>query len=286
MPFYAVAQGTIPGVVTSWTECKARIDGYKGSVYKKFDTRTEAEAFINTKTEAIEATAVKADKAKAEKTAAITEIQDSDFTADYYVYTDGACTNNGSDNAEAGIGIYFGETDPRNVSHRVQGKQTNNTAELGAIIHLHPIIKSDIAKGKKIAIVSDSEYAIRCVTSYGEKLEQNNWLKDVPNKDMVKQAYSLYKDHKNVKFVHVMAHTDGTDIHSVGNDGADKLANQAIGLEQCPYSDKRVFLQVPFAQKELAKSLGARWEPSKKLWYTSQNNPNRASLEQQFTANH
>jgi ribonuclease HI len=276
MPFYAVAQGINPGVVTSWTECKAKIDGFKGAVFKKFDTRAEAEEFINSNIQ------VKAVKAK--PASQINEIQDSDFAADYYVYTDGSCVNNGSANAEAGIGIYFAESDPRNVSHRVEGKQTNNTAELGAIIHLHPIIKSDIAKGKKIAIVSDSEYAIRCVTSYGEKLSKENWQKDVPNKSLVKQAYTLYKEHPNVKFVHIMAHTDGTDIHSLGNAGADKLANQAIGLEQCPYNDtdKRVFLQVPFAQKELAKSLGARWEPTKKLWYTSQNNPNRASLEKLF----
>jgi ribonuclease HI len=284
MPFYAVAQGVNPGVVTSWTECKANIDGYKGAVYKKFDTLAEAEAFINTKATAVTTKAPTKTEKKAAIKAAITEIQDSDFAVDYYVYTDGSCVNNGSANAKAGIGIYFGEMDPRNVSHRVEGKQTNNTAELGAIIHVHTIIKSDIAKGKKIAIVSDSEYAIRCVTSYGEKLSKESWQKDVPNKEMVKQAYSLYKDHPNVKFVHIMAHTDGTDIHSLGNDGADKLANQAIGLEQCPYNDtdKRVFLQVPFAQKDLAKSLGARWEPTKKLWYTSQNNPNRASLEKLF----
>jgi ribonuclease HI len=279
MPYYAVAQGINPGVVTSWTECKANIDGFKGAVYKKFDTRAEAEAFVNTKAVKVPTKA----KAVAAAIKAITEIQNSDFTTDYYVYTDGACSSNGSTNAEAGIGIYFGPTDPRNVSLRVQGKQTNNTAELGAIIHLHSIIKSDIQKGKKIAIVSDSEYAIRCVTSYGEKLCQSNWQKDVPNKEMVKQAYTLYKDHPNVKFVHVMAHTDGTDIHSLGNDGADKLANQAIGLEQCPYNDTRIFLQVPFAQKDIAKAMGARWEPSKKLWYTSQNNPSRKTLEELFT---
>ena len=161
------------------------------------------------------------------------EVQNSTFDVDYYVYTDGSCSNNGQKNAMAGIGIYFGENDPRNVSQRVVGRQTNNTAEVGAIIHLHTIIKGDIQAGKRIGIVSDSDYAIRCVTSYGKKCEEKGWP-DIPNKELVKQMYQLYKGVSTVKFFHVMAHTEKTDIHSVGNDGADKLANAAIGLETCP----------------------------------------------------
>jgi ribonuclease HI len=86
-----------------------------------------------------------------------------------YVYTDGACSNNGKKNAKAGIGIYFGHDDPRNVSQRIEGKQTNNTAELGAILHVYTILEKDILSGKKIGIVTDSIYAIRCATTYGKK---------------------------------------------------------------------------------------------------------------------
>ena len=34
-------------------------------------------------------------------------------------YTDGACTNNGRQLAQAGYGVFFGEQDKRNVSERV-----------------------------------------------------------------------------------------------------------------------------------------------------------------------
>ena len=81
---------------------------------------------------------------------------ESTIVPDYYVYTDGACSNNGRSNAMAGIGIYFGNNDPRNVSKRIEGKQTNNTAELLAIIDTYEIIEQDIIEGKKVAIVSDS----------------------------------------------------------------------------------------------------------------------------------
>jgi ribonuclease HI len=146
---------------------------------------------------------------------------------DYYVYTDGACTLNGYTGARAAIGIYFGYQDPRNVSQRIEGKQTNNTAELGAILHLYTIIADDIKTGKHIGVVTDSIYAIRCCTTYGKKCADAGWKKDIPNKEMVKKAYELYSG-TNVEFIHVMAHTGNTDVHSLGNKEADRMATNAL----------------------------------------------------------
>lgn len=209
--YYAVAKGKIPGIYNTWTECSEQVKRFKGAKFKKFTTKEEAQNFITPKI-------------------------DNDFKVDYYVYTDGACSNNGRKNAEAGIGIYFGKDDPRNISERISGKQTNNTAELKAIIKTLNMIQKDVDIGKKICIASDSEYSIKCATTYGEKMEKNNWKKDIPNKKLVKEIYTLYKNISNVRFKHIMAHTGKKDIHSIGNDGADKLANKAIGLEECPYS--------------------------------------------------
>ena len=144
-----------------------------------------------------------------------------------YVYTDGACSNNGYTGAQAGIGIYFGYQDSRNVSQRIEGKQTNNTAELGAILHLYTIIEEDIRAGKHIGIVTDSIYAIRCCTTYGKKCADTGWKKDIPNKEMVKKAYELYSG-TNVEFIHIMAHTENTDVHTLGNKEADRLATSSL----------------------------------------------------------
>lgn len=144
-----------------------------------------------------------------------------------YIYTDGACSNNGYKNAVSGIGIYFGPQDSRNVSQRIEGKQTNNVAELGAVLHLYTIIEHDIKAGKSIGIVTDSIYAIRCCTTYGKKCADAGWKKDIPNKDMVKRAYELYSG-TNVEFIHVMAHTGNTDVHSLGNREADRLATSSL----------------------------------------------------------
>jgi len=212
------------------------------------------------------------------------ETNEEIIESDYYVYTDGACSNNGRENAMAGIGIFLGQDDPRNVSELVEGKQSNNTAELTAIIKTWPIIEKDILDGKKVTIVSDSIYAIRCVSSYGEKCAQSGWKKDIPNKELVKVAYEIYKDNKNVEFMHIKAHTDNQDVHSIGNDGADRLANKAIGLDSCPYtSPEKIYLNVSYHEKDKVKALGGRWDPKKKKWYIFDDNNEKDNILKLYT---
>ena len=196
---------------------------------------------------------------------------------DYYVYTDGACSNNGSKYAQSGIGIFFGINDKRNLSKRIEGKQTNNTAEISAIIETYKIIEPDINANKKITIVSDSEYAIKCVTSYGKKCYNKKWNVDIPNKELVKQCYELYKDKQNVNFIHCRAHTNKTDVHSIGNDYADKLANESIISNNINITTeiKKIYLEVPYSRKEEIKQLGGKWDLTNKKWYIYENNPNK-----------
>jgi ribonuclease HI len=225
MPFYAVANGNSIGIFSNWDECGQSVKGFKNAIYKKFMNQADAEEFIRVHSVTTKEPAIPIENAV-------------EFIPDYYVYTDGACSNNGRSNASAGIGIFFDINDSRNLSQKIEGKQTNNTAELMAIIQTYHIIERDINAGKKIGIVSDSEYAIKCVSSYGEKCHLAGWKKEIPNKELVKTVYELYKDKPNIRFIHIRAHTDNTDVHSIGNDNADKLANQAIGLEKCPYASR------------------------------------------------
>jgi len=191
------------------------------------------------------------------------------------VYTDGACSNNGQRGAKAGLGVYFGENDPRNCSERIEGKQTNNTAELKAIIKAAEILHREILAGFTVNIYSDSSYAIRCCTTYGEKMEKKNWIKKkpIPNQQLVKQAYYTFKDKKNVHFHYIAAHTGKEDEHSLGNEGADKLANLAIGQTECQYANrvKKIYIKLPYEEKENGKKLGTKWDPKKKKWYIMSN---------------
>ena len=261
MPFYAVANGRNIGIFLTWDECNESIKGFKQARYKKFKTREEAENFIQSK-DIVETKPTSITSFFEQKREPSTEIS-HEFIPDYYVYTDGACINNGSESAMAGMGIYFGPDDPRNVSQRIDGKQSNNTAELTAIIKTFSIIENDILAGKNITIMSDSDYSIRCCTTYGEKCSQKNWNVDIPNKELVRTAFELYKNIKNVRFVHIKAHTNASDIHSIGNDNADRLANLSIGIENCPYNNC-IYLNVPFCDKDQIKQLGGLWDATKK----------------------
>ena len=116
--------------------------------------------------------------------------------------------------------------------------------------------------------MTDSSYSITCLTSYGKKNEKDNWSNDIKNKALVRKTYELYKDVANVRFKHIKAHTDKQDIHSIGNDGADKLANDSMGLEKrSNLTDNRVYLNVPFSMKDHAKKKGAKWDGKKKSWF-------------------
>lgn len=194
---------------------------------------------------------------------------------DYYVYTDGACINNGKKNAKAAIGIFFKD---HRIHSLIEGKQTNNTAELTAILVAYDFIEKDLEQGKHIGIVSDSEYAIRCVTTYGEKCDKKNWNVDIPNKELVQLAYTTYKN-KTVQFIHVNSHTGKTDIHSLGNEEADRLANLALGILNKVH---KLYLNVPYKRKEEIKELGGKWDPIKKKWYIMEDNDKKEDILKLF----
>ena len=199
------------------------------------------------------------------------------------VYTDGACTNNGKPDARAGFGIWFADNDERNTSESFTGPQTNNRAELLAIIKALTIMREEIEQGQRINIYTDSTYSIRCCTTYGERMSKKGWQNkgaDIPNRELVEVAYNFCKKYPNVDFVHVAAHTGLTDEHSIGNEHADRLANLAIGIESCPYQriKSKIYLNVPYDEKDEAKKMGAKWDKSKKRWYITPKNKYKVQM--------
>ncbi len=200
-----------------------------------------------------------------------------------YVYTDGSCRGNGKATPLAGIGVFFGEGDSRNVSRKLRGKQTNNAAELAAVIDAFELIQESLSKGDQYVIVTDSEYVIKCITSYGKRCALAGWTKEIPNKALVRKAYHSYAAYSNVSFMHVMAHTKSDSPHARGNAEADRLANEGalsaakealIPVEVEPSKiwsspgSHRIDLKVAYAEKEEAKRMGARWDPVAKVWHT------------------
>ncbi|KAF9783300.1 hypothetical protein BJ322DRAFT_1069957 [Thelephora terrestris] len=56
-------------------------------------------------------------------------------TTELVVYTDGSCINNGTDDAIAGSGVWYGPQDTRNLAIRVPGKKQSN--QVGELLAIH-----------------------------------------------------------------------------------------------------------------------------------------------------
>lgn len=105
------------------------------------------------------------------------------------IYTDGSSLGNGGAHSVAGIGVYFGPQDQRNISASLSGaRQTNQRAELAAILRALEVAP----RNRKAAIYSDSSYAIKCVTEWFRRWRTNGWLnsskKPVENRDLIQKV--------------------------------------------------------------------------------------------------
>nr|KAF7430018.1 hypothetical protein H0235_006416 [Vespula pensylvanica] len=154
--------------------------------------------------------------------------QEKNFTIgkeDYVdVYTDGACSSNGRRGAQAGIGVWFGDNHPLNVSKPVVGRATNNMAEIQAVtVAARQAKKAGIMKLK---INTDSKFLINCITNWMPKWKRNGWKtatdKPVINKTELLEMEAALKS-IDVKWNHVNGH-----VGIYGNEMADKLARQGI----------------------------------------------------------
>lgn len=148
------------------------------------------------------------------------------------VYTDGSCKNHSIINnvSVAGIGIWYGDDDMRNVSLRLPDniKQTNNCAEIFAAL---VVLQSNI--NTPLEIRSDSLCLIEGVERYNNytKYEINKITEDNNNnkKSRIDLLLEINKElnkrdhHCPVIWTYVKSHCG-----VYGNDKADELASFAI----------------------------------------------------------
>jgi ribonuclease HI len=226
MWYYAVKVGLIPGVYESWDEAKIQIDGYSGAVYKKFKDRTAASRFISKSNFKMKITL----KSKALEPTSIPVTVDKNLykmykeyyrcfttTPELYIYTDGSTQCNGASNAKGGYGVFFSYTHLSDIAETMVGKVTNNTCELQAIIEALNVLQH-FPPSICAYIYYDSTYAAGVVTGH---------MRAHKNKKLVETAHRLLSACKcTVIFKHVKAHTNNTDIHSIGNKIADYLAGR------------------------------------------------------------
>lgn len=112
----------------------------------------------------------------------------------------------------------------RNISEALPGlRQTNQRAELTAILRALDVVP----KNRDVTIVTDSRYAIDCVTSWYINWRRNGWKtatgKAVENKDLVETILNRVEERKRLKAQTKFEWIKGHANHP-GNIEADQLA--------------------------------------------------------------
>ncbi|XP_012056538.1 PREDICTED: ribonuclease H1-like [Atta cephalotes] len=138
------------------------------------------------------------------------------------VFTDGACSSNGYKNARAGIGVWFQDNHPLNISEPVNGRPTNNMAEIQAVtVAMRQAKKVGI---KKLKINTDSKFLISCITQWMPVWKKRGW-KTVDNKPVINKTELLEMEKELENLTVAWNHVNGhAGIH--GNEMADKLARE------------------------------------------------------------
>lgn len=260
--YYAVRKGFKPGVYKTWDECKAQVDKFPAAVFKKFAAEKDAWAFFRGENpspappkpppaplsqssepspvvlpkrgpepleyiplgpkrrhqqEEEEETPSKRLKAEEESADGFTYMGDS-----VVVYTDGCCSANGKSSARAGIGVYWGPHHPLNVSERLEGRQTNQRAEIQAACRALELAKQN--QISKLVLYTDSKFTINGVTSWVKSWKLNGWkLKsggNIINKDDFIKLDQLNSE-LQVTWMHIPGHAG---FH--GNEEADRLSRE------------------------------------------------------------
>lgn len=227
--FYAVIGGQDGPLVfyDDWSTCSNAIHKRKGVKYKGMNTIEDCAAYLGVEEDyLVFIPPKKVDKRKnvsnTNDTLEKKKVKTMDTNS---VYTDGGCSMNGSTNAKAGVGVYYGVDDIRNISMRLPGsKQTNNRAELLAAL----LGVLGIDRDKKTTLYTDSKYTINSVTKWfpawlAECNDNDDKWRKSDNWDLIHLLYKALEDRPLVTLEYVPAHTGVP-----GNEGADKLATLAI----------------------------------------------------------
>ena len=133
-------------------------------------------------------------------------------------YTDGACINNGKENAQCGAGIWFGPGHELNKAIRIPGsEQSNQVGELGAIIAAIEAVPIN----QPLKIISDSRYAIEGLTENLPRWEDKGWI-GIQNATLFKKAaFLMRKRTAKTSFQWIKGHSGDQ-----GNEESDRLAKE------------------------------------------------------------
>jgi ribonuclease HI len=203
--FYAVKKGIVPGIYMTWQECKQNVNGFSGALYKSFNTKEEAELFLQGENAGIKVNNDSGERIYSESEAVA--YVDGSYNSDTNEYAYGVVI------FYAGVEEHFAEK----FNNAEMAKMHNVAGEIeGAKRAMRFCVENGI---QSVDIFYDYEgIASWCNGAWQAKQEGT--------KDY-KKYYNSIKDKVSVNFVKVKAHTGDTY-----NELADELAKSALGLRK------------------------------------------------------
>ncbi|KAK0193143.1 ribonuclease H-like domain-containing protein [Armillaria mellea] len=262
--FYAVKVGRTKGIYSSWNDCQLQTNGFPGSMFKKFRVKQDAEEYIvSTHVPAgvthsafskkpAEYYAVKVGRSKGIYTTcdrsqgfqdakdyiglgALLKIRPASNAAT--VYCDGACRGNGKVGAIAGVGVWWSHGDIRNISERCPGRQSNNRAELIALVRVH---EQTMDVTTPLTIKTDSKYSINCMETWFRTWQLNGFMgskgKPVENEPIIRYLAKLRERVRRLGRKIALDYVPGhTGIE--GNEEADRCATGGTYLADAEEPD-------------------------------------------------
>ena len=147
----------------------------------------------------------------------------------YFIYTDGACSDNGKENAIGGFAFVILNNEGAlkyEYAMRVENA-TNNICELSAVLGACVFFDTYFSKENTATIYSDSAYIINCITQkWYKKWQTNGWRNSkkepVANCELWEHLIP-YFENPRFSFEEVKGHSGEKDW----NDYVDKLAVEA-----------------------------------------------------------
>ncbi len=207
--YYAVRVGKTPGIYMTWEDCKSMVDGYPGAKYKSFSNIAEAEAFLDG-TDYQQISMMKEEQNPEEETFNLKEA---------YAFVDG------SFNEVTKVYGYGGFLIADGKKYVLQGADSDE--EMASMRNVAGEISGCMAAVEKAIELGLSHLDIYYDYTGIEMWATGAWKRNKTGTIAYHAYMQEVKEKIEITFKKVKGHS-GID----GNEEADRLAKNAVGLEE------------------------------------------------------